>query len=249
MEGMVHKVTPCDLEAFKLRTGISPDDLFRLSRLPLFANLAQDELCVLLETSTVRRYSQDATLFLEGEAAECFYIVMEGWIKLYRLCEDGHEVVISVISKGETFAEAAIFDQHIYPVSASVMTNARLLVVSGESLIRKVTNNPDFALSMLGSMSRHLRANVATMHKLSAMSSTERLADFLCGLADTINGEAIIKLPLDKSLIAARLGMQPETFSRALAKLKNIGVQNSGQDIVIEDVSTLRESIKHAAVG
>ncbi|HEY9163336.1 MAG TPA: helix-turn-helix domain-containing protein, partial [Magnetovibrio sp.] len=56
-------------------------------------------------------------------------------------------------------------------------------------------------------------------------------------------------LPMDKSLIAARLGMQPETFSRALAKLKSAGVENSGSDIVIQDVDQLRDIIKHNAPG
>lgn len=232
-------------EAFTLRTGITPADLRRLGRVPLFTGLIPDDMRKLLATSSIRRYPDQTTLFMEGEPAERFFIVMEGWVKLYRLCEDGHEVVISLVSPGESFAEAAIFDSNIYPVSAATIADTRLLVVGADTLIRELKANTDFTFNMLASMSRHLRRNITLLHQLSAMSSTERLADFLLGLCNGAQGEAKLTLPMDKSLIAARLGMQPETFSRALAKLKSAGVQNCGADVIVKDVEQLRAMIKH----
>ena len=236
-------------DAFTLRTGITPSDLNILSRVPMFAGLVPDDMRKLLASSSIRRYPDLTTLFLEGESADRFFVVMDGWAKLYRLCEDGHEVVISVVSPGESFAEAAIFDNKIYPVSAAAITDARLLVVGAEALLRELRDNMDFTFNMLGAMSRHLRCSITMLHQLSAMSSTERLAEFLLGLCRVREGEAKITLPLDKSLIAARLGMQPETFSRALAKLKKEGVSNSGHDVIIDNVATLRQFIKHSAQG
>lgn len=232
-------------DAFMLRTGITPDDLRCLGRIPLFAGLAPDDIRKLLATSSVRRYPDQSTLFVEGDPAERFFINMDGWVKLYRLCEDGHEVVISVVSPGESFAEAAVFDSHIYPVSAVAITDIRLLLVDAESMVRELEANIDFTLNILGAMSRQMRNNITLLHQLSAMSSVERLAEFLLGLCGITEGKAQIKLPLDKSLIAARLGMQPETFSRALSKLKGAGVRNSGSDVIIEDVGELRKLIKH----
>lgn len=236
-------------EAFTLRTGITPADLRLLGRVPLFGGMVPDDMRKLLATSSTRRYPDLTTLFLEGESAERFFVVIEGWVKLYRLCEDGHEVVISVVSPGESFAEAAIFDSNVYPVCAATISDTRLLVVSAESMLRELRDNMDLTFNMLGAMSRHLRGSITLLHQLSAMSSTERLADFLLGLTDVVEGEAKIKLPLDKSLIAARLGMQPETFSRALAKLKKAGVSNSGHDVTVKDVVALRNLIKHNARG
>jgi len=236
-------------DAFTLRTGITPADLNVLSRVPLFAGLAPDDMRKLLASSSIRRYPDQTTLFVEGDPADRFFVVMDGWVKLYRLCEDGHEVVISVVSPGESFAEAAIFDSKTFPVNAVAITDTRLLVVGAEALLRELRDNMDFTFNMLGTLSRHLRGNITTLHQISAMSSTERLAGFLLGLCRVVEGEAKIRLPLDKSLIAARLGMQPETFSRALAKLKKEGVTNSGHDVIISDVASLRHFIRHNAKG
>ncbi|PHS79473.1 MAG: transcriptional regulator [Rhodospirillaceae bacterium] len=236
-------------EAFMLRTGIKPDDLGRLGKVPLFAGFAPDDLRKLLFSSSIRDYENQKALFSEGESAQRFFVLLNGWVKLYRLCEDGREIVISVISPGESFAEAAIFDSNVYPVNAMTISNARLLVVGADSMMRELRENMDFTFNMLASMSRQMRCNITLLHQLSAMSSTERLVDFLLNLCDVDQGETEIILPLDKSLIAACLGMQPETFSRALAKLKNIGVSNEGHNFVIKDVAQLRKIIKHNTPG
>jgi len=238
-----------DQDAFMLKTGIGPDDFRRLRRIPLFAGLKPEDLRVLLATSFLRTYADQTTLFMEGEPAACFYIVMDGWVKLYRVGEDGHEMVVSVVSPGESFAEAAIFDSHVYPVNAAAISDTRLLMVRADNLLLQLRENSHFAINMLGSMSRHLRSHITLLYQLSALSSTERLANFLLGLTNGCQGEVTITLPLDKALIAARLGMQPETFSRALAKLKSAGVKSSGYEIVIKDVTALKASLNRTSIG
>ncbi len=232
-----------EVDDFELRTGITREDIRRLGQVYLFSGLVPNDLRKLLATSSIRRYPDRTTLFMEGDTADRFFVVMDGWVKLFRLTENGQEVVISVSSPGESFAEAAIFDSNIFPVSAAAITDVRLLVINAEGLMRQLSENMNFTFNMLGSMSRQLRQNVTKLHQMCSMSSTERLADFLLSLSTSHNGTATITLPLDKSLIAARLGMQPETFSRALAKLKTVGVHSAGHDVVIKDLDALRAMV------
>ena len=235
-----------EVDDFELKTGITSSDIKRLGRVYLFSGMPPDMLRGLLSTSSIRKYPEGATLFIEGDPADRFFVVMEGWVKLFRLSENGQEVVISVASPGESFAEAAIFDSSDFPVNASAVTPARLLVVNGETMLRQLADNAQLTFNMMASMSRQMRKNVTTLHHMSSMSSTQRLADFLLGLTETPSGPATIVLPLDKSLIAARLGMQPETFSRSLSKLKPVGLTSSGHEIQIKDVGALREFVHNA---
>ncbi|MCW8914449.1 MAG: Crp/Fnr family transcriptional regulator [Magnetovibrio sp.] len=238
-----------DVDDFELRTGITRDDIRRLGKHPLFSGLLPDALRQLLSNSSVRRYPDHTTLFMQGDPADRFFITMEGWVKLFRLSENGQEVVISVASPGDSFAEAAIFDSNIFPVNASAITDVRLLVVNSESLLRQLAENTQLTFNMMASMSRQMRSNVTTLHQMCSMSSTERLADFLLTLTDIPAGPATITLPLDKSLIAARLGMQPETFSRSLSKLKASGVTSEGHNVIIKDIDVLRAMINKTAMS
>ena len=54
------------------------------------------------------------------------------------------------------------------------------------------------------------------------------------------DGIVRIHLPYDKTLVAARLGMQPETFSRALSKLKKeTGIRVQGAYIEMDSIDPL----------
>jgi CRP/FNR family transcriptional regulator, dissimilatory nitrate respiration regulator len=100
----------------------------------------------------------------------------------------------------------------------------------------EIRADPELALNLLASMARHLHRLVLQAERLTSRSSVERVADFLLHLCPPGADRAEIELPLDKSLIAARLGMQPETFSRSVARLRGDG----GGRVVVGDVRRLR---------
>ena len=78
------------------------------------------------------------------------------------------------------------------------------------------------------------------LEQLSARSATERLAGFLCDLCPAEEESTVLRLPLEKAVIAAMLGMQPETFSRSMSKLRSHGVEIDGDTVSIPDVASLR---------
>jgi CRP-like cAMP-binding protein len=93
---------------------------------------------------------------------------------------------------------------------------------------------------MMASMAVHMRRLVGQVEQLTVRSSSERVAEFLLKLAGEGAESAIVHLPYDKGLVAARLGMQPETLSRALAKLRRLGVESKGRRVAIQDFEALR---------
>ena len=195
----------------------------------------------MLSDAWVQEFERGHVLFIQGEPAERFYVVFEGWVKLFRETISGDESVIAVFAAGESFAEAAMFDKAEYPVSAVTVEDSRLLVVPADSFMLRLKDNSDYALNMMAAMSRHLRTLVRQIEQLAAKSSTQRVAGFLVRLCPSGCGSAIVRLPLEKSLIAGRLGMQPETFSRSLKKLQTLGVTNRRSDVRIDDVAALRD--------
>lgn len=221
-------------------SGLTEEDRQLLARVPLLRGLDAEARAVLTREGTVRRYPRGATLFIQGDPAEAVFIILQGWIKLFRTTADGAESVIAVFSRGESFAEAAIFDRSVYPVSSMAIEDSRLLLLPAGPFIARLEENSAYALAMMASMSSRLRRLVQQVEQLTVRSSTERLAAFLLSLCQGEAGSATVHLPLEKALIAGRLGMQPETFSRALAKLKRHGVICRGNEVTLQDVARLR---------
>jgi len=230
----------CNHNRFHRRTGLTDGDIELLKRLPMFAGMETDVLRTLLAAAWVQSFPRNTTLFLQGDMASRFYVVLDGWAKLFRTSEDGDETVIGVFPRGESFAEAAIFDKATYPVTAATVEAARLLVIPAAPFIRELSEHGDYALRMLASLSRHTRRLVRQVEQLTLKSSTERVADYLLKLCQQETGAAVVQLPLDKALIAGRLGMQPETLSRSLAKLRPLGIVSKGPVVSIADIAALR---------
>ena len=228
------------LERLARRVGLEDRDLAVIARVPLFAGIETSGLADLLADALVRRFSRNALLFVEGEPASQFYVVLDGWVRLYRQTTDGRESVIALLARGESFAEAVMFLGGRFPVSAAVVDEARLLVVPAKSFRRALRNDNELCFKMMASMALHLRRLVGQVEQLTVRSSSERVAQFLLKLARDGAESAIVHLPYDKGLIAARLGMQPETLSRALAKLRPLGVETHGSRVTIRDIAALR---------
>lgn len=215
------------------------EDLEIVRRVPLFGNLSNDNLTALLGNAYPKEYPKGKVLFIQGEPADCFYIVLSGWVKVYRETPEGDEAVLGVFTRGESLAEAAAFLGKDYPACAQVVEEARLLPILSTPFCNHVTDIPEITMNMLASMSKRMHQHVAEIEQLKTRSATLRVVDFLLKLCPVEEGSAVISLPYDKTLISRRLGMQPESLSRILANLRTKGVKTEFNHVMISDVSKI----------
>ena len=180
------------------------------------------------------------TLFWQGDTATAFFIVIDGWIKLYRTALSGDETVIHILTKGDSFAEAVAFAGARFPATAEAASNARVVRIPANHVVRCIRKSPDIALAMIASTSLHLHHLVRRLEQFKAQSGVQRVAEFLVSLAPVEKGSSVIALPYDKALIAARLGLTPSSLSRAFAKLRAVGLRVHGSHVAVDDVSKLR---------
>jgi CRP/FNR family transcriptional regulator, dissimilatory nitrate respiration regulator len=220
---------------------VNPDILRQVTRVPLFAGLPADSVSDLLSESQVIRAEAGTQLFNQGEPASRFYVQLDGQVELFVLTQDNRESVIDILAGGETFAEEAIFDTGVYPVGAKVVSDARLIVVEAQPFMDRLSEEFHLVVAMMGGMSRHLRVLLYQISELKLKSTAQRLGGFLLSLTEEEAGEVRVTLPYDKRLLANRLGMKPESLSRALAKLRDTGVADKDGQVTIQDVAELRD--------
>lgn len=195
------------------------------------------------EKGQIRHYAKGSELFAMGDHASAFFFIINGWIKLYRVSREGEESIINVFAPGETFAEAAVFGpMQRYPVNAQAVEDATLLEIPRNLFVEQIRADSDFALSILGAISAKQRYLIQQIEQLTVREAPQRIGTFLLRLCPVGNGKKIeVSLPYDKSLIARRLNIQPETFSRAFKKLEPHGVTLKGRVAIIEDIECLSE--------
>jgi len=226
--------------------GMSPQDLDLVRANTTFAGIDDAQLARLMRIMSTHRFGRNQVLFCQGDPARHFFIVLEGWVRIFRSLPDGGEVTVNLFTRGESLAEAAIFAGSTYPGTGMTADVSRLVLVSANGIRAALQDDTRLGLNMMASMSAKLQHLVRQLEQVSHSTTKQRVAAFLLTLAHR-QRSSDIRLPLDKHLIAARLGMQPETFSRALAKLKADGVHTHGEIVRLADKDKLRSVIGGSA--
>lgn len=214
-----------------------------LRTVPFFSGLENREITFFLNSSHIQDYSKSNHIFEYGDLADQFYVVLEGWVKLYRVNKEGEETVIALVTKGDTFCEVATFEGSNYPYSAQVVGgSARFVVIPAHIVREKVRDNPDIALKMLATMSHHMGQMNLLFEHITKLTTAQRVGCFLLKLSMDRQYTTTLQLPYNKYLVASRLGMQPETYSRAMKRLsKDLGIIFKSRDVTIPDIDKLQD--------
>ncbi len=196
-----------------------------LAKSSLFGGLSAEELARVSLSCQVRRYARGDLIFRAGEPCDAFFMVMTGRIKLFLLSPAGQEKVVEIISPGQSFAEALVFLDKPYIVSAQALADAVLVSVSKQGVIREIQQDARMALHMLAGLSKRLHGLIQDVEGYALSSGLQRLIGFLLrdlvANPDQMPNTATISLPASKATIASRLSLSPEYFSRVLHELES----------------------------
>lgn len=226
---------------------ISPDsfadyiDMLRSSA--IFDNCKTDILSEIIGASTIRKYGKGEQLFIYGDKANSFYMLISGWVKLYRETMDGNEAISDIFGSGEIFSHMTIFDDFTHKHNCEIIEDAEILLLPLGLLSQKIDDQPQLALNILRSNALATRLKNKEIEHLSIQNAPQRIGCFLLRLCKAKTADSImLHLPYDKTMIAAKLGMQPETFSRALKKLKaDAGIDVIGGNVEIKSIQALSQ--------
>jgi len=215
-----------------------------LHKIPLFQALSMRQLDDVLKSSRVLSLPAKNNLFEKDSAASYFYLLKSGQVKLFCLSEEGDEKVIEIINPSDTFAEAIMFmPKQIYPVSAEAIKDSELYCFDMVQFRNMLEDSTETCFRLLATMGRQLHGRISDINNLTLHNATYRLVVYLLEqLPEGAVALSNIHLDSTKVIIASRLSIKPETFSRILLRLsKQELIEVHGNDITLLDVNGLRE--------
>jgi CRP-like cAMP-binding protein len=210
----------------------------RLAGLPYFGALSPDRLAALSGRTVCRTFSSQETLFGWGEPAAGLWIVEQGRVKISRVSADGREHILRIAGPGDSFNEIPALDGGPNPASAIALTEVVAWTLPAAVLQDELRADHDLALVVIDILARRTRELVQQIEDLALCSVTARLARFLLHQLDNT---ALSGPGVTRTTIAAHLATTPETVSRALRTLEDIGaIRFDRQDILILRPDLLR---------
>ena len=217
-----------------------------LANLPMFSEMGREDLDRVAAATVPLHVEKGQSVFQCGDLCVGFHIVVYGQVKLGFTSPQGIEKVVEIVSPGQSFGEALMFLDKPYIVFAQALSDAMLLHVAKHAVFEELARDPGFSRRMLSGLSRRLHGLVRDVEAYTLRSGQERVIGYL--LADVAdlagNGKPVeVHLTPGKSVIASRLNMTPEHFSRILHDLAAGGlIEINGRTVRIPDLERLRRS-------
>lgn len=214
-----------------------------LSRVPLFAELSEDELRALAHRTTKLVVHAGEVIFNEGDACEGFFVIESGEVKVFKTSPAGREQVLTVDGAGSSVAEVPVFDGGPYPASGVANTDASILFLSKRDFRTLVLEHPEVGLKVLKNVGGRLRRLVGLIEELSFTTVRGRLVMLLARWART-EGQHTgrgteFMLPPNQE-IASQIGTVRELVSRNLSRLQAEGLLRlDGKRAIVHDIDAL----------
>lgn len=229
---------------------LSPKTQAILAHHNLFREISPEEIARITTGTREIHAPRGTILFQKGDQVLGFYLLIYGQVKLAFPSPSGSEKVVEIIHPGQSFGEAVVFMQKPYPVYAQTLSDCLLLHVSKKAMFEEIGRSQAFALKLLAGLSIRLHSLIKDVEAYSLHSCTQRVIGYLLlqGELDPKTDEILhVTLPVRKAVIASRLNITPETFSRILHDLVSAGlIDVTGREVVVPDLSRLRDHGKES---
>lgn len=218
-----------------------------LSRTPLFGDLPEASLRRVARATKMLPLVKRSALFHSGEACQGLNIVIYGQVKLAFAATDGSEKVFDILHSGACFGETELLLDEPYRVHAEALDVSLVLQVARATVLELIGDDSDFAYKMLNGMSKRIHELLLGLEDFTLLSGTGRVIGFLLREAEAAEpgaDSAVIRLPAAKGIIASKLNLSAEHFSRVLHELADRGLLSISQrTFAIPSIKRLRNAL------
>ena len=201
-----------------------------LTKVPMFANLSQEELIQILKKIEHKSYEKGEIIFKVGCTSDVLYFINTGSVKLYNYTKDGKEQILHVLSEGDFFGELSLIKSAKHQFYAKAIEDVNLCILTKAEMTNIIMQNPEIGIKLLETLGKRLTAAERLAQNLATNDIDARLAYLLVSfLGDELNCDKMctplkVKLPLNREEMANSIGVTRETISRKMKKFEEEGL-------------------------
>jgi len=215
-----------------------------LTNAAIFSQLSAETLGRLAAGTTETAFRRGSVVFGRGTSATGIYVVTSGQLKLCLETPQGAEHVVELLQPDDSFGEAELLTDRSHRVTATAVTDCRLLHIGRQALMAELELDKAFARRVIGTLSERLYRQTSELENVLFLKATGRVARFILDRLKLHGARTSrrVALPVRKGLIASHLNMTQEHFSRTLRELTTTGlIRVDGTMVDIIEVDKLRD--------
>jgi CRP/FNR family transcriptional regulator/CRP/FNR family cyclic AMP-dependent transcriptional regulator len=200
-----------------------------IGRLPLLSGLDPAVVDEFKRRSRPRKYPRGSVIFHKDDPGSLLYVIVSGTVKISIPSMEGKDLVLNILTTGESFGELALFDDAPRNASAEATEDTSTLTLQRADFLELIEAHPRLAMRVIALLTRRLRSADALAQDACLLDLPGRLARRLMELAETYgeggaDGPIVLKLRLTQSELAALIGATRVATNRQLQRFQALGI-------------------------
>lgn len=224
-----------------MKTQTLDNSLTLLNNIPLFAGLPMTVLQPVIQAFRLQALAKGQVLFQRGEQPGAVHFIISGQLKRTSDIHADDGKILELLYPGYSLGIAAWLGQRPYTAYAVALERSQILSLNGSDLDSLMHEHPLLTQRIVTDLARRQMKQENDIIASRVLTGTQRILDYLLRQAGQLHnsrGETAIVLPSRKQFIASRLGLTPETLSRGLRELSDLGlIVVDGKHILLQNAA------------
>ena len=137
--------------------------LSSLKKVSIFSGLGRAELALLESRSSRRRFPEGSIVIRDGEDSDSMFIILSGEVDVLVTNKEGERIKVDTLGKDDYFGEYAVLDGSKRSAWVITTEETNMLVITRDSIIDLIVDNPQSALSMMSDLVSRIRELTASL--------------------------------------------------------------------------------------
>lgn len=211
-------------------------DTTLIAGLPPFEGLARADLEVLLSKARSQHFAKGDHIFRQGEEAGCFYVLLDGHIRVVKITPEGEQVIARYISSGELFGIAMAIGRTTYPANAIAAVDCVALTWPSSIWQSTIESYPSFSTNTYHTIGNRLQDAQDRIVEMATERVEQRVATAILKLVRQTGRQTedglLIDFPISRQDLSEMTGTTLHTVSRLMSAWETSGYIKSGRQKV-----------------
>jgi CRP/FNR family transcriptional regulator, cyclic AMP receptor protein len=205
-----------------------------LKKIALFSSLRAEELRMVREKITIKKFRKNEVILHEEHTSEYMYIILDGEAKVIQVTGEGKGIIVTLHRTGDFFGELSLIDGKTAPATVKATRETVTAIISKKDFYALLYTQKKVLDNLLHSLSSRLRESWKKIQMLNFNDAAQRIKMLFLMLAETYGKETprgvLLSIKLIHQDIADMTGLTRETVTRVMDRL-----QKSGEIKVLEN--------------
>ena len=192
-----------------------------------------------LPCSSIVEFKKGQTIFNQDQPSTNIYLVIEGKVKVSRLADDGHQVVVDIYQPDEFFGESAFLNLSHRAEQATALETTKLMTWTTTEIEDIVMKRPRLAIALMQILAQRSMDFTHRIESFSVDNIARRLARSLIRFSDrlgvTEEDGSVRIVPFTHELLSQYVGTSREIVTHYMNQFRRQGyLKYSRKGIILQ---------------